>query len=425
MGTYEQRYWLNDTWGMNRSERQSGTYHPYIPTMLMEQDIVLTASASQAVAQAQADISLLNERVQHLMGTEPLARLILRSEAMASSKIEGLTMNAGKLLEYEALEELGVPHRLDRNEAAILANISSMQEGIIEAARERTITVETICDVNKRLLEHTDMASYGGVLRTTQNWIGGNNVNPIGAAFVPPVPERVPLLMEDLVSFINTSELPAVAIAAIAHAQLETIHPFADGNGRTGRTLIHIIVKRRGVATRTIPPVSLVLATDKDRYIANLSAYRTDEDDPTSDSFVVAANDWIEYFARAVSLSCDRASAFEQRLSAIEDSWRSTLRPRAHSAADILLDKLVDNPVVSINSAKRLTGRSYEAARNAVASLEAAGILVQNARNRKSGIYVAPDVLNAFTLYERALATPGGDTAHGKPQRPVPQRPPR
>ena len=84
MGTYEQRYWLNDTWGMNRSERQSGTYHPYIPTMLMEQDIVLTASASQAVAQAQADISLLNERVQHLMGTEPLARLILRSEAMAS-----------------------------------------------------------------------------------------------------------------------------------------------------------------------------------------------------------------------------------------------------------------------------------------------------------------------------------------------------
>lgn len=393
--------------------------------MLAAQDIALNASCSRAVAQAQTDIALLNDHVQHLVGTEPLARLILRSEAMASSKIEGLTMSAGKLLEYEALEELGISHRLDRNEAAVLANISSMQEGIAEATQARTLSVEAVCAINKKLLDHTDMASHGGALRSTQNWIGGNNVNPIGAAYVPPTPERVPTLMEDLVAFINMSELPPVATAALAHAQLETIHPFADGNGRTGRTIVHIILKRAGLATRAIPPVSLVLATDKHRYISNLAAFRTDDGNRASATRAEANNDWIEYFAHAISESCIQASAFEQQLSAIEERWRTILRPRAKSAADILLGKLVDNPVVSINSAKRLTGRSYEAARNAIASLETAGILVQNSRNRKSGIYVAPEVLQAFTLYERALATPGGDTAVAKPRRPVPQRPPR
>ena len=91
----------------------------------------------------------------------------------------------------------------------------------------------------------------------------------------------------------------------------------------------------------------------------------------------------------------------------------------------LLIGKLLGNPVVSVASAARLTGRSQEAARLAIHSLEGAGILVQNAKNRKSGIYVAREVVDAFTEYERALATPGGDTAAAQPARPVPPRVPR
>src|SRR5439155_1398021 len=81
--------------------------------------------------------------------------------------------------------------------------------------------------------------------------------NPGRADFVPPPPESVPALMDDLCAFVNRADLPAVVQAAVAHAQFETIHPFADGNGRVGRALIHVVLRRRGLAPRYVPPVSL------------------------------------------------------------------------------------------------------------------------------------------------------------------------
>jgi Fic family protein len=103
--------------------------------------------------------------------------------------------------------------------------------------------------------------AHGDHLRDRQNWIGGSEHNPCLAAFVPPAARVVPDLLADLCSFFNDESLPAVAQAAVAHAQFETIHTFADRNGRTGRGLIHLVLRRRGLATRVLPPVSLVLAT--------------------------------------------------------------------------------------------------------------------------------------------------------------------
>ena len=422
MGVYESEYWLSSGWGMNRRETQSGTYHPYLPDALSSLSISLNAHAASAVAKGEASIRLLDERSRYLTDTEPLARLMLRSEAMASSRIEGLQVSAGRLLECEALDELGVPHRLDSAEAAVMANISLMRDAVASVSRMPRITVDALCDINRLLLQGSAVAERAGRLRTEQNWIGGNNVNPIGAAYVPPRPEHVPSLMDDLVSFCNLSPLPALAKAALAHAQLETIHPFVDGNGRTGRALIHIVLRRGGLSVRVTPPISLVLATDKARYINNLAAFRTEVDAGGCDAAAEAANDWIEYFANACILACERAEGFERRLASIQDAWRQRRAFRKGSSASLLIGKLLGNPVVSVASAARLTGRSQEAARLAIHSLEGAGILVQNAKNRKSGIYVAREVVDAFTEYERALATPGGDTAAAQPVRPVPPR---
>lgn len=423
MGAYESKFWLSDTWGMNRRERASGTYRPYIPDTLATREIRLTPEAAAAVAHAQANILSLNASPQPLADTEPLARLILRAEALASSKIEGLTMNAGKLLEYEALDELGVDHRIDATESAVLSNIAAMHEAISLRDAFDDITLDTICAINRKLLEHTTYAELGGTLRTQQNWIGGNNANPIGAAYVPPSPERVPKLMDDLVNFINTSLLPPLAVAAIAHAQLETIHPFADGNGRTGRALVHMVLKSSNIAPHTVPPISLVLATDRLRYIDNLVAYRTDDAKPTSMTFDDAASDWVEFFAHITTIACERATEFEATIANIQAEWRERFHPRANSAAALLMEKLPGNPVVSIDSTARLTQRSKEAARTALHALADAGILRQNARNKKSNLYVATDIINAFTGYERALATTSGDTSAENPVRPVPQRP--
>src|SRR5438034_1038975 len=83
--------------------------------------------------------------------------------------------------------------------------------------------------------------------------------------------EAVAGLLNDLSSFSNSDDLPAVVQAAIAHAQFETIHPFVDGNGRIGRALIHLILRRRGLAVRVVLPVSLALATWSNDYIAGLT----------------------------------------------------------------------------------------------------------------------------------------------------------
>ncbi len=430
MGVYQSDYWQSSGWGMNRREAQGGTYHPFLPDALARLDIMLTPEAVSAVTQAQAAVMLLNQEARYLTNTEPLARLLLRSEALASSRIEGLQMNAGRLLEFEALDELGVSHRLDSAEAAVMANIAAMSDAVSDMGADATITVDDIRAVNATLLRGSHLEPEGGVLRTVQNWIGGNNVNPVGAAYVPPRPEHVPELMEDLVQFCNVSPLPAIAVAAIAHAQLETIHPFADGNGRTGRTLVHMLLRRAGLIPNSTPPISLVLATDKARYINNLAAFRCDDAKcegmgGKAVSLQECISDWVEYFANAVLLACERAQGFELNIADIQAQWRGRGAIRKNSAADVLVDVLPGSPVVSVLSAARLTGRSTQAARLALKQLEGMGILVQNAKNRKSNIYVAQEILDAFTAYERSLATPGGDTSSAKPSRPVPLRVPR
>ena len=422
MGVYLNHFWQPDGGGMNKAERMGGSYHPYLPDTLADYELLLNPSCASAVANAQGALARL-ELSGSRIDTEPLARMMLRAEAVSSSRIEGLEMPAGRLLEYEELDRLGVGHRPDGTEAQILGNLHTLVEGLARAAEGSPLTVEEVCELNRVLLAGTRLADQGGVIRAGQNWIGGNRINPVGAAYVPPPPEAVRALMEDLVAFVNRSELPPIAIAAIAHAQLETIHPFADGNGRAGRALVHLILKKAGATRVTVPPISLLLAADRERYIANLGAFRFEGDDEVARR--EAMNGWVEYFARMTCEACDRSSAFERTLFAIKEGWRAKTSFREGSAGAQLLDILLGTPVISIKTTQELTGRSYPAARSAVGELVAAGILKQNAKNRKSGIYVAADVVEAFSAYERSLATVSGDTAAEKPRRPVLQKNPR
>ena len=347
-----------------------------------------------------------------------MARILLRAEAVSSSRIEGLEMPASKLLEYEELDRLGVDHRLDGTEAQILGNLHALTDSLGHVKQGTPITLDLICELNRLLLAGTHLEEIGGRLRREQNWIGGNRVNPVGATYVPPIPDEVSSLMDDLVEFVNRDHQPPVVVAAMAHAQLETIHPFADGNGRVGRALIHVILKSSGFSQSTVPPVSLILATDRERYIANLESYRCEGDDGR----VEAVDGWVEYFANAVALSCERATGFEQTLLGIRDEWLARTSFRPNSTARALLDLLLGTPALSIKTAQALTGRSYPAARGAVLACLEAGILRQNSKNRKSGIFVADAVVDAFNAYERSLATLEGDTAWEKPRRRVPQR---
>ncbi|MDA8197384.1 MAG: Fic family protein [Actinomycetota bacterium] len=228
--------------------------------------------------------------------------------------------------------------------------------------------------------------------------------------------------MADLCDFCNDDSLPTVAQAAIAHAQFETIHPFVDGNGITGRALIHLILRRRGLALRILPPISLILATWSKSYIESLEASRYRG--PSSGKEAHAgANQWIGRFAGACNREVEDAVAFEGRVREILRSWREKIPfVRKNSAADLLLPKLSGAPVVTVNSAAAITKRSFPAANNAVSQLVELGILRQVTIGRRNRAYEAPEIIRAFQDLESQLASPEGDTLTGEPTRRVPRR---
>jgi Fic family protein len=305
--------------------------------------------------------------------------------------------------------------------AEVLGNIRAMTWALEDGATSE-ITLDRLLETHRRLLDRTRLAEHAGRVRTEQNWIGGSSHNPCSASFVPPPDDVVPELLADLLEFCNGDDLPPVVQAAVAHAQFETIHPFVDGNGRVGRVLIHLVLRRRGLATRSLPPVSLVLATWSRDYVDGLTATRY-LGPPTGQSAAEGTNRWIALFAAAVRRAVDDAVQFEEYVSLLQDEWRAGLgRVRARSATDLLLRALPGAPVLTVAGAAELIGRTFQAANEAIARLIAAGVLRQVTVGRRHRAFEAPALIQAFTDLERRLASPAGDTRSVRPSRRVPRR---
>jgi Fic family protein len=409
--------------GMPRKDRLSCDYEAYVPDTLAGRGIALDGDVAADVVDAEVAIARLDVEASALVETEALARILLRAESVASSRIEGLEVGAGRLLRAEATRELG-GYVKDITASEVLANIEAMHFALDGFGSGEQIALERLLAVHRRLLHGTWLQKHAGVVRTEQNWIGGSSHNPCSAVFVPPPPERVLALLEDLCAFCNEDSLPAIAQAAIAHAQFETIHPFVDGNGRTGRALIHMVLRRRGLATRVLVPVSLVLATWAQDYVAGLTAFRY-----RGPASARAAHDginlWVARFAGACTRAVEDAVAFEQRISSIEQSWRERLGSiREGSAVDLLLSAMPGAPLFTATSAAALIDRSFIAANEAIKRLLDAGVIRQANMGRRNRAFEAREIVTAFTDLERRLASPAGDTRLSPPVRKTPARPP-
>ncbi len=416
------RHWSNPhAAGLPRRDRASCDYSAYLPDPLVGRTIRLDGDVAADVTDAETTLARFDATASALADTEALARLLLRAESVASSRIEGLEVGSRRLLHAEAAAALGHDPN-DVTATEILANIRTMSWALGTVGAGDGITVDHLLEAHRRLLTGTRARAHAGRVRTEQNWIGGSSFNPCSAAFVPPPPEHVPSLLDDLCAFSNGDDLPAVVQAALAHAQFETIHPFADGNGRIGRVLIQLILRRRGVAVRSTPPVSLILATWSDRYIAGLGETRY-VGPATSDEATNGMNRWFALFATACRRAVEDADAFEQEITALQETWRQRLgRTRADSSASRLIDALPGAPVVTVDSAARLIGRSFQATNQAIARLVDSNILRQTNLGRRNRAFEAPDITRVFTDLERRLASPAGNTRVAPPNRQVPRR---
>ena len=421
MAKLEEHIWEADFTGPTRRDRKPCRYSVYLPDNLTGRRFALDGDVAADVADAEADLVRLNLAVDALADTEALARLLLRAESVASSRIEGLVVGGRRLLRADAARQLGEEVR-DVTAAEVLANIDAMVWAVAAVEPGAQIALGILLEVHRRLSAGTRLQEHGGRVRTVQNWSGGSGYNPCSAAFVPPPPETVPGLLEDLLAFCNDDGLPALAQAAVAHAQFETIHPFVDGNGRAGRALVHLILRRRGMATHVLPPVSLVLATWAGDYVTGLTATRY-LGEPGSDAAHVGMNRWIALFAGACQRAVSDARQFEERVRRLQAAWRERAgNPRRDSAVHRLIGALPAAPVLTVTTAAELIGRSFQAANQAIDRLAAAGVLVQVNVGRRNRAFEAPELIDAFTALERQLASPDGDTRVSEPMRAVPRR---
>jgi len=422
MSKVVKRRWRNEVAsGLPRRDRASCDYGAYIPDPLVGRAVRLDGEVAADVADAETAITRFDAGATALADTEALARLLLRAESVASSKIEGLEVGGRRLLRAEAAQALG-DEAGDVTALEVLGNIQAMAWALNTVGRGSDITLDSLLEVHRRLLAGTPLTAMGGQVREEQNWIGGSSYNPCSASFVPPPPEHVRRLLEDLCAFCNTDSLPAVTQAALAHAQVETIHPFVDGNGRVGRVLIHLVLRRRGLAVRVLPPISLVLATWSRDYIAGLTATRH-VGRPDSKAAIEGLNLWVGLFATACRRAVGDAETFERQVSALQTDWHRRLgRVRAGSAADRLVNALPGAPVVTVNGAAELIGRTFQATNLGIARLENAGILKQVNVGRRNRAFEAPELVKQFTDLERRLASPVGDTRSSETTRRVPRR---
>lgn len=430
MASFEQRLWtpslgLQSGIGIPRRDRQGGPYFAYRPDALAGRNFALGGSEAADVADAEHAIIALDRSSKTLADTEALARLLLRAESVASSHIEGLAIGPSRLLRADAARKQGDEPN-DVTAVEVLANIDAMAFAISEITQGAAITPQLLLETHRRLLAPTRIAQHGGRFRTQQNWIGGSDYNPLSATFVPPPPELVSGLINDLCNFSNEDRLPTVAQAAIAHAQFETIHPFADGNGRIGRVLVHLIFRKRGLTTVVSPPVSLILATRARDYVAGLTGTRYDGPADSAQAYE-GLNRWISTFAAACTRAAADASAFETRIANIHAGWLERLGSvRRHSVMLRIIDILPGTPLTTAASLQQLTGSALSSITEAIGRLERADILRPVILGRKRGqVYEAREIVDAFTDLERQLASPADDTRIEPPARNVPNRPQR
>lgn len=359
-------------------------FSAFVPALLAERDLALASKTISRAASAAAEVGLSAEIMPE--DHQALARLLLRSEGVASSYIEGVS---APLVDVVLAE--GPAQGAQTPAAWVAANLAAVTDAV--AAHDTPMSVELLCGWHRTLMTGSPTPGrYVGAVREEQGWIGGTS--PFDAALVTPPAEYLPGLLADLVAYANRDDVDPVAQAAIAHAQFEVIHPFGDGNGRIGRVLVAWLLTRR-LNLVTPPPVSARLAADTGGYLSGLSMFRFGQLDP-----------WVAWFADAVAGAGREQRELVRHVGELQARWRAQLGGprqgrslRGDALAWEVLELLPQQLVLTAALVAERTGSTTRAARGALYDLADAGVLVEHApggprrRGRPALIFVSPDLL--------------------------------
>lgn len=324
----------------------------------------LSEAAIRAISRLDAD---------HSRTLIPLSYLLLRSESIASSKIES---------EEAPIDDF--VRALHGSKSNSSATAMAAATGALDLLTSGTISADSVSRAHRLLLEDDiSEAHLAGRHRPMQNWIGGSDHSPRGALYVPPPPESVPELMDDLLAFAQRDDLPVIAQAAVAHSQFEAIHPFTDGNGRIGRALAAGILQSRGVTSGITIPIAAALVEVRGRYFAALNSYHAGDAEPV-----------ISLWSKSSMIAAEESQLTAHRLAFLPAEWAESLgHPRNNSAAARILSSLAADPVFTIEDLEDSLGLPSTSASRAVSALTEAGILRGLTSRKRNQIWGAGDVL--------------------------------
>lgn len=363
------------------------TYRALIPPRIADLQVRVPTVLAQELDDAEA--ALRNFDTQHGIDIAHFAALLLHSEALSSSQIEQVDAGARQVLAAEIGES-------SRTNALLITSASrAMQTALSDNAPVDAALAQRI----HLALLHDYPRAHPGEYRTEPIWVGGQAAtSPLTAEFVAPPENLVPELMDDWGAYAARRDIPPLIQAMIAHAQFETIHPFNDGNGRTGRALLQAMLQRRHVATRAVVPISSGLLADTNKYFDALSAYRNQDAAPILSAAVEATHRSIANARQLVA-----------EVQTIQARHVEAAQARRGSRTAQLISFAAKQPVFTPRLASEQLGVRPSNLQRDLDRLVAAGILRKSASEHRGGgkVYRADDYLAALDRFTaRARRSP-------------------
>jgi len=318
-----------------------------------------------------------------------LVRPLQRKEAVASSSMEGTHTTLSQLFLFEIRQE---DTEQSQNTKEVHNYVTAM-ENAIAALDDIPISTHLFLRIHADLLNGLPSGRGGetapGQYKRAQNYIGGLSLE--SARFVPAPPSEVGRLMGELENFINTAEyshFPPLLIAALAHYQFETIHPFADGNGRVGRVLIPLILQSKEVLQTPLLYVSPYLEENKDEYIERL--YAVSERGEWME--------WIDFFLRAVEVTCRRTIKKLEKLHDINLDYLNRVQESRNSALlQGLISHCFETPFITIPLAQKVLGVTYHSAKNNIQKLLEYSVLEELNDGKRPRLFFAREIFNVVS----------------------------
>ena len=384
-------------------------YQAFVPSRLQDMPLRLSPTVQATIDRASRRIVEVDTRLGQSPSLPALETLV-KSEAIASSYIEGHRISAAEL----ARESNDIRSAND-DVRAVLGNIEATHRAVSALADpSRPVSLEDVIRIQSDLMQtHPRGGSRSPFvgLRTSQailvppGGVRSEAVSIANATHVPPPANLVGGAMADLLDYINKppTDVSPLVRAALAHAQFETIHPFPDGNGRTGRALIQGMLRRDGVLRHLVLPLSPYLAMNPSQYVDGLNSVRFEGSEPDQS----AINRWCEMFAECAYSAAVNADEVARRIEEIGSTWADRLRAagvRNGATAHLAIPHLLSQVATTTRAVASTLGVGEDTARTALSRLERVGAVQVSRLPNGMLVYLAHDVADVIADSQRDIA---------------------